>query len=88
MTGELLRHLKAAAEATDTRTIIGSGGVACNQGLRRAALAAHLPARVLFPSPGLSTDNAAMIGAAAFPKFERGEFSGYSLAAKANLPLA
>jgi hypothetical protein len=29
-----------------------------------------------------------MIGAAAFPKFERGEFADFSLAAQANLALA
>jgi hypothetical protein len=29
-----------------------------------------------------------MIAAAAFPKFERGEFAGFSLAASANLTLA
>jgi tRNA A37 threonylcarbamoyltransferase TsaD len=42
----------------------------------------------LFPTPGLSTDNAAMIGAAAFRKFEREEFADYALSAKANLALA
>ena len=49
--------------------------MACNAGLRAAASAAHLPYPVYFPAPGLSTDNAAMIAAAAFPKFERGEFA-------------
>ena len=41
-----------------------------------------------FPAPGLSTDNAAMIAAAAFPKFERGEFADWSLKAQSNLALA
>jgi N6-L-threonylcarbamoyladenine synthase len=36
----------------------------------------------------LSTDNAAMIAAAAFPKFARGEFAGMTLRAQSNLPLA
>jgi len=37
---------------------------------------------------GLSTDNAAMIAAAAFPKLKRHEFSDFTLAARANLTLA
>jgi N6-L-threonylcarbamoyladenine synthase len=43
---------------------------------------------VYFPTPGLSTDNAAMIGAAAFPKLARGEFATLDIAAQANLALA
>ncbi len=43
---------------------------------------------MLFPTPGLSTDNAAMIAAAAFVKYERGEFAGFDLAASAGLTLA
>jgi N6-L-threonylcarbamoyladenine synthase len=47
-----------------------------------------LPYPVHFPSVGLSTDNAAMIAAAAFPKLERGQFSTLDIGAHANLPLA
>jgi N6-L-threonylcarbamoyladenine synthase len=65
-----------------------SGGVACNSGLRIATQAFKLPFPVHFPSPGLSTDNAAMIAAAAFPKLRRGEFSDATLRAQANLALA
>jgi N6-L-threonylcarbamoyladenine synthase len=43
---------------------------------------------VYFPTPALSTDNAAMIAAAAFPKFYRGAFDDFGLRAKANLALA
>jgi N6-L-threonylcarbamoyladenine synthase len=43
---------------------------------------------VHFPSPALSTDNAAMIAAAAFPKFQRADFADFTLAASANLALA
>ena len=46
-----------------------------------------LPYPVYFPDAGLSTDNAAMIAAAAFPKFARGEFADMTLLAKSNLPL-
>jgi N6-L-threonylcarbamoyladenine synthase len=36
----------------------------------------------------LSTDNAAMIGAAAFPKLVRRDFAGFDTLAQANLTLA
>jgi N6-L-threonylcarbamoyladenine synthase len=85
---ELLRRAAACAGQIQARSLIISGGVACNSGLRAAAQALRLPCPVHFPSPGLSTDNAAMIAAAAFPKLERGEFSDYTLAARANLTLA
>jgi N6-L-threonylcarbamoyladenine synthase len=56
--------------------------------LRAAAQGARLPYPALFPSVGLSTDNAAMIAAAAFPRLARGEFDDLALAARANLTLA
>jgi N6-L-threonylcarbamoyladenine synthase len=43
---------------------------------------------VHFPSPGLSTDNAVMIAAAAFPKFRTGQFAQLDAAAEPNLALA
>ena len=85
---ELLTRAAASAETMDARTLIVSGGVACNSGLRRAAQAAKLPYPVHFPTPGLSTDNAAMIAAAAFPKLMRREFASLDVAAQANLTLA
>jgi N6-L-threonylcarbamoyladenine synthase len=85
---ELLIRAAAAAERIDARSMIVSGGVACNAGLRAAARSARLPYPVHFPSPGLSTDNAAMIAAAAFPKLERGDFAGLDAAAEASLALA
>lgn len=85
---ELLRHARASAENIGARSLIVSGGVACNVGLRSAAQQARLPYPVFFPSAGLSTDNAAMIAAAAFPKLRRGEFADFGLRAQANLALA
>jgi N6-L-threonylcarbamoyladenine synthase len=85
---ELLRRATASAEEIGARTLIISGGVACNVGLRVAARNAHLPFPVLFPAPGLSTDNAAMIAAAAFSKAAQGRFHDFALRAQANLILA
>jgi N6-L-threonylcarbamoyladenine synthase len=85
---ELLKRASAAAAETGAASLIISGGVACNSGLRAAAQSAALPYPVYFPSPGLSTDNAAMIAAAAFPKLRRGEFSSLDLKAEASLTLA
>ncbi len=85
---ELLRRAAASAEQIDARSIVISGGVASNAGLRLAAPAAVHGIPVFFPSPGLSTDNAAMIAAAAFPKLLRREFSDLSLQADANLSIA
>ncbi len=85
---ELLNRAVKSAEEIGARSLIVSGGVACNSGLRAAALANHLPYPVFFPAPALATDNAAMIAAAAFPKLARLEFAGFDLRAQANLPLA
>jgi N6-L-threonylcarbamoyladenine synthase len=85
---ELLTRAAASAESIGARSLIVSGGVACNAGLRATAYAMRLPYAVHFPSFGLSTDNAAMIAAAAFPKLARGEFADLDVGAQANLRLA
>jgi N6-L-threonylcarbamoyladenine synthase len=83
---ELLRRATMSAEEIGAESVIVAGGVACNQGLR--AQAARSSFNFYFPSPGLSTDNAAMIAAAAFPKFQRQQFAGFDLKAQASLVLA
>jgi N6-L-threonylcarbamoyladenine synthase len=85
---ELLTRAAASAESIGARSVIVSGGVAANAGLRAAVRSGGLPYAVRFPSRQLSTDNAAMIAAAAFPKLERGEFAGLDIAADAGLTLA
>ena len=85
---ELLRRLAASADQIGARSLIVSGGVASNAGLRAAAKNTRLPGPVFFPSPALSTDNAAMIAAAAFVKWQRGLHDDFSLRAEANLALA
>jgi N6-L-threonylcarbamoyladenine synthase len=67
----LARATFNAAEHYGARGILVSGGVAANSHLRfiftNSASYARLP--IAFPSIALSTDNAAMIAAAAWPKF-------------------
>jgi N6-L-threonylcarbamoyladenine synthase len=85
---ELLRRAAVAIEKVGARSLIVSGGVASNAGLRAAARNANFPCPVYFPAPALSTDNAAMIAAAAFGKLSRASFDDFALRAQANLPLA
>jgi N6-L-threonylcarbamoyladenine synthase len=85
---ELLKRAVRSADEIGARSLIISGGVACNVGLRKATETRRIGMPVYFPAPGLSTDNAAMIAAAAFPKFERAEFADWSLKAQSNLALA
>jgi N6-L-threonylcarbamoyladenine synthase len=86
---ELLRHAASAAERNEgVRSLIVSGGVACNSGLRAAVTQAATGLPVFFPSAALSTDNAVMIAAAAFPKFRRGDFASLEISAEPNLALA
>ncbi len=83
---ELSQRSLQAAEGLEVRSILVSGGVAANQGLR-SRFEQESPHPVCFPTIGLSTDNAAMIAAAAYPRLARGERSGLDLAAQPNLAL-
>jgi len=77
----LARSTFKAAEHYGARGILVSGGVSANSHLRLAftsmAGAAKLP--IAFPTIALSTDNAAMIAAAAWPKFLTGTFAASTL---------
>jgi N6-L-threonylcarbamoyladenine synthase len=89
MVNDLVMKTLAAAREYDVRTLFVSGGVAANQELRatfeREAGMQGLP--VFFPSRALSTDNAAMIAAAAYPKFLRREFVAMDFSAEAGMAL-
>ncbi len=85
---ELLTRAVESAQRIGARSLIVSGGVASNSALRAAAQTGGLRFPVFFPSRALCTDNAAMIAAAAFSKFARGEFAGLDTKAQANLTLA
>jgi N6-L-threonylcarbamoyladenine synthase len=89
MVNDLVAKTLTAAREYDVQTLFVSGGVAANQELRarfeREAGMLGLP--VFFPSRALSTDNAAMIAAAAFPKFLRREFVEMDFSAEAGMAL-
>jgi N6-L-threonylcarbamoyladenine synthase len=87
--GNLMRQTFAAAEALGARGIVVSGGVSANSELRWrfAEEAARRGLRVEFPTMAMSTDNAAMIAAAAWGKFVAGEFAAEGLVATPQLKL-
>jgi N6-L-threonylcarbamoyladenine synthase len=87
--GNLLRQTFAAAESLGARSIVVSGGVAANSELRRRfqAEADRRGLPIAFPSLALSTDNAAMIAAAAWPKLLAHEFASEDLGATPQLRL-
>jgi len=86
---DLVERTLAAAESEGVASVGVSGGVACNSQLRRsfAAAAQRQGFGVFFPSPALSTDNAAMIAAAGYFKLAAGERADPTLTAHASLPL-
>jgi len=87
--GDLMRKTFAAAEALGAAKILVTGGVAANRELRErfGAEAARRGVRVAFPALALSTDNAAMIAAAAWPRLVAGELAGADLSADPALAL-
>ena len=89
VTSYLTRTIFKAAEHFGARAIAVSGGVAANRELRSKLQASsakrNLP--LAFPSLSLSTDNAAMIAAAAWPKLLNGRFADGTLEAAPGLRL-
>jgi N6-L-threonylcarbamoyladenine synthase len=86
---DLAAKTLAAARACNVSTLFVTGGVAANNELRRRfeeeGAMEGLP--VYFPSRPLSTDNAAMIAAAAYPKFLAGDFADENFSAEAGMKL-
>ncbi len=87
--GDLLRKTFRAAEELGAASILVSGGVAANRELRArfAAEAERQGVPIAFPTMALSTDNAAMIAAAAWPKFLTREFAAWDVTPDAGLRL-
>lgn len=87
--GDLMKKTFAAAESLDAGRILVTGGVAANRELRErfTAEATRRGIRIAFPTLALSTDNAAMIAAAAWPRFAAAEFALPDLTADPSLAL-
>lgn len=87
---DLVERTLNAAEQLSAESILVSGGVAANSQLRATfedrAKAAGI--EVFFPSRALSTDNAAMIAAAAYSRFRAGILADATLNADPSLALA
>lgn len=89
LVGTLVAKTIRAAKAHGRKKIVLGGGVACNGALVDAMRveAKKLGAAVFAPTPRLATDNAAMIGAAALFRLERGERSDAALNAHSAMPI-
>jgi N6-L-threonylcarbamoyladenine synthase len=87
--GDLMKKTFAAQETLGARRILITGGVAANRELRArfSSEAARRGLHIAFPTLSLSTDNAAMIAAAAWPRFLSGEFADQSLSGDPSLAL-
>lgn len=89
VTDVLVDHAMAGVENYGLKKLAIAGGVASNSALREAMRKACEERGIEFyyPSPILCTDNAAMIGAAAFYDYQNGIRSGWDLNAVPNLKL-
>jgi len=86
---DLRRKTFRAAEGLGAASLLISGGVAANRELRVrfTAEAAGCGLPIAFPLPALATDNAAMIAAAAWPRFLADHFAQPTLSADPSLLL-
>ncbi len=86
---DLVTKTLTAARECEAQTLFVTGGVAANSELRQSfeQSAAQEGLPVYFPSRKLSTDNAAMIAAAAYPKFLAADFATAEFSADASLAL-
>ena len=81
---ELARKVEKAFKETNIKRLVVAGGVSANKYLKLELekLCAKYKTKLMIPRMLYCTDNAAMIGAAAYPLYLKGEFSDYSLNAK------
>ena len=86
---DLVERTMAAAEELSAGSVLVSGGVAANSQLRETfkERAKRAGIEVYFPSRALSTDNAAMIAAAAYMRLRAGVVADTSLNADPSLSL-
>jgi N6-L-threonylcarbamoyladenine synthase len=88
--GDLMKKTFAASESLSARRILVTGGVAANRELRArfTDAAARRGLQIAFPTLALSTDNAAMIAAAAWPRLLARDFAPPDLSADPSLALS
>ena len=88
--GDLMKKTFAAAESLGATRILVTGGVAANRELRVrfTTEAEQRGLHVAFPTLALSTDNAAMIAAAAWPRLLARDFASPDLTADPSLALS
>jgi N6-L-threonylcarbamoyladenine synthase len=86
---DLMTKTMRAAERHEVRSLLVTGGVAAISALRErfTETGSRRGYPVYFPSRSLSTDNAAMIAAAAFPKLTRNDFADVHFSAEPSLLL-
>ena len=88
VTENLIDNTLEAARRAGAKQIVLAGGVSANKRLRRLAQERTAGKYALYlPEPGLCTDNAAMIGAAAFYAMKRGVFGKLNMNADPSLAL-
>ena len=83
---ELTRKVKYALEQTGIKNMILAGGVSANKYLRNEMQKVCDDLNVTFHVPNIlyCTDNAAMIGCAAYPMYKNKQFADFTLNAKSN----
>lgn len=83
---ELTRKVKYALEQTGIKNMILAGGVSANKYLRKEMEKVCNDLNVTFHVPNIlyCTDNAAMIGCAAYPMYKNKQFADFTLNAKSN----
>lgn len=85
----ITRKTMEAIEKYNVKNLILAGGVAANSGIRNSLEEACKNKDINFTMPTLiyCTDNAAMIGAAAYYAYQKGKLADLNLNAKANMNL-
>lgn len=85
----LCEKTRRAAVETGLERVVVAGGVACNRGLRQGmeTLSRKYGLEIIFPSPSLCGDNAAMLGVAGDFYLEHGVATSLDLNAVASWPL-
>ncbi len=83
---ELIRKVEKALKETNIKKLAIAGGVSANLHLKEemTKLCTKYNAKLLIPRLLYCTDNAAMIGAAAYPKYLKKEFADYTLNASSS----